>query len=235
MPETFVDQDLRGARFDRCLLNDAVLRGVDVSGMEIDAPWLTEGKPLLVNGVDVTPYVEAELERRFPGREGQRAATADALRVAWADAERAWSATVERAPRDLVDVRVDGEWSFSQTLRHLVMATDVWLRGAILRVEHPFHPLGQPFAEYAADGYDLSVFEPGIPSYARVLAARADRVGQVRDFLTALTDDSLVAPCPHPWAPDRDVTTLHCLQTILHEEWEHLRFALRDLDRLPRE
>jgi hypothetical protein len=39
-----------------------------VDGAEIEAPWLLSGGTLLVNGVDVVPFVEAELNRRFPGR-----------------------------------------------------------------------------------------------------------------------------------------------------------------------
>ena len=61
-------------------------------------------------------------------------------------------------PAGTVDESVDGEWSFAQTLRHLVMATDMWLRGAILGVEQPFHPIGQPNVEYETDGDDMSVF-----------------------------------------------------------------------------
>ena len=34
----------------------------------------------------------------------------------------------------------------------------------------------------------------------------------------------------NPWAPEQPETTLSCLHTILEEEWEHLRFAVRDLD-----
>jgi hypothetical protein len=30
--------------------------------------------------------------------------------------------------------------------------------------------------------------------------------------------------------PDYEETVLSCLHTILEEEWEHLRFAVRDLD-----
>lgn len=46
----FVDRDLRGARFSNSTLTGAVMRGVDVVGLDIDTPWLTDG-PLLVNGV----------------------------------------------------------------------------------------------------------------------------------------------------------------------------------------
>jgi uncharacterized protein YjbI with pentapeptide repeats len=119
----FVDVSLRGARFVRADLSGAVMRGVDVQGADIDAPWLLEGGGiLLVNGVDVAPLVEAELNRRFPGRADRRATTPDGLRAAWAALEHAWAAAVERAgamPAGTVDVSVDGEWSFAQTVRHL--------------------------------------------------------------------------------------------------------------------
>ena len=72
--EQFVERDLRGARFVECDLSDVVMRGVEIAGMDIDAPWLSEGPGLRVNGVDVTPLVEQELDRRFPGRGARRAA-----------------------------------------------------------------------------------------------------------------------------------------------------------------
>ncbi len=161
----FVDADLRGARFVRSDLSGVVMRGVDVQGMDIDAPWLFDGEgSLRVNGVDVVPLVEAELNRRFPGRSDRRADDPDGLRAAWASLERAWAATLERVaamPEGTVDVSVGGEWSFAQTLRHLVMATDVWLGRAILGIEQPFHPVGQPNVEYETDGNDMSVFAAG--------------------------------------------------------------------------
>lgn len=96
------------------------MRGVDVSGADIDAPWLLGGEgSLLVNGVDVAPLVDAELDRRYPGRAERRAADPDGLCAAWAALERTWAATVDRAasmPAGTVDVSVDGEWSFAQTL-----------------------------------------------------------------------------------------------------------------------
>jgi hypothetical protein len=62
-----VDVDLRDSRFVGSDLSGAVLRGVDVQGTEIDAPWLFDGSSFLrVSGVDVTPFVDAELDHRFP-------------------------------------------------------------------------------------------------------------------------------------------------------------------------
>jgi len=220
------DHDLSGARFIRCLLPGAVIRGSEVAGMEIDDPDL-HGGSLWVNGVDVVPLVEAELVRRFPGRELRTAATAQDLRTAWAAVERAWADVL--APADgLEDVSVDGEWSFSQTLRHLVMATNVWLHGTILGQDQPLHSIGQPFAEYAPGSGDMTIFrEPA--SYEEVLTVRAEHQTMVRDYLATITEDALAETRPDPWAPERRVTVLHCLHVILNEEWEHQRYAVRDL------
>ena len=229
-----VDADLRGARFLRADLSGVVMRAVDVAGADIDAPWLFDGESVLrVNGVDVIPLVEAELNRRFPGRADRHAGDPDGLRAAWAVLERTWAATLERVasmPAGTVDESVDGEWSFAQTLRHLVMATDVWLGRAVLGAEQPFHPIGQPNAEYETDGYDISVFTTATPSYAEVLEVRAGRVAMVRDFLDSVTSAELAAARTNSWDPTHPETVLSCLHVILQEEGEHHRYALRDLD-----
>jgi hypothetical protein len=229
----FVDADLSGARFVRADLSGVVMRGVDVGGADIDAPWLPHASFLRVNGVDVIPFVEAELDRRFPGRADRRAESPDGLRAAWAALERTWAVTLERVatmPAGTVDVSVDGEWSFAQTLRHLVLATDAWLGRAVLRIEQPFHPIGQAGPGAEEDGLDMSIFIKDTPSYDDVLEARAGRVAMVRDFLATVTPDELAAPRKNPWAPEYDETTLSCLHVILEEEWEHHRYAVRDLD-----
>jgi hypothetical protein len=226
----FVDEDLRGARFRRSLLGGAVLRGVDVDGADLDSPWLSEGT-FVVNGVDVVPLVEAELDRRFPGRALRHATDPAGLREAWAALEATWAATLERVaalPPEVVDVSVDGEWSLAQTLRHLVMATDTWLRGAVLRIDHPYHPIGQPHTEYYAD-HDPTVFTTRAATWAEVLDVRADRVAMMREYLADVTPEQLTEERTNPWAPQYPETVLSCLATILGEEWEHHRYAVRDL------
>jgi uncharacterized damage-inducible protein DinB len=206
------------------------MRGVQVEEADIDAPWLPESAYFRVNGVDVIPYVEAELDRRFPGRADRRADDPEGLRAAWAVLQGTWAATLDRAaamPAGTVDVSVDGEWSFAQTLRHLVLATDTWLRRGVLEIEQPFHPLG--LRDAGTDG-DESVFSSEHPSYADVLAARADRVALVGDFLATVTADELDARRKNPHEPEYPETVRSCLHVILEEEWEHLRFAVRDLD-----
>ena len=110
------------------------------------------------------------------------------------------------------------------------MATDAWLGGAVLGRSRPFHPIGQPNVEYETDGNDMSVFTAEAPSYDDVLVVRAGRVAMVRDFLAVLTPEVLAETHPNPWDSDYEETTLSCLHVILEEEWEHHRFAVRDLD-----
>lgn len=227
---------LRGTRFIGCDLSDVVVRGSDVAGMEVDSPWLMEGGGrLLVNGVDVVPLVDAELNRRFPGRQLRSASSPSGLRQAWAAVEQAWAATLERAmsmPADTVDASVGGEWSLAQTLRHLVMATDVWLGRAVLRVEQPYHPLGLPHDEHDTEAYDESAFAVDAPPFEQVLEARAGRQAMVRDYPARVSAGELEESRSNPHAPKVHETVLSCLRTILEEEWEHHRYAVRDLDLL---
>jgi DinB superfamily/Pentapeptide repeats (8 copies) len=235
----FAGTDLTGARFVEADLSGVVMRGVDVQGADIDAPFLLDGEgSLRVNGVNVAPFVDAELNRRFPGRADRRAADPDGLRAAWVALERTWSATLERAaamPAGTVDVPVGGEWSFAQTLRHLVLATDMWLGRVILEIKQPFHPIGLLCASTGEAGMDMSVFTTVTPPYAEVLQVRAGRIAMVRDFLATITSEVLAAPRKNPHDPGREETTRSCLHVILNEEWEHLRYAVRDLDAIEAE
>ena len=79
----FVGRSLRGARFIDSDLSHVRARGVLLDGADFDSPWLLDGEgSLVVNGVDVAPLVEVELNRRFPGRELQKSQTPEGLRVA---------------------------------------------------------------------------------------------------------------------------------------------------------
>lgn len=244
-PPRFDDADLRGAHLTGCLLEDAriigsdvnrlVMRGIWTERLEIDSPWLLEGeKHVWVNGVDVLPYVDTELNRRFPGREQRTANDPETLRAAWTTLEHTWAATlarVEALPADAPNVTVDDEWSFAQTLRHLVMATDTWLNKAILGLDQPFHPIGLADAGTAeSNDVGISTFTDTDPTYAEVLEVRAGRVAMMRDFLANLTVELLAEPRPNPHDPAAEETVLSCIQTILEEEWEHHRYAVRDLD-----
>ena len=134
---TFVGTSFKGATLRSSDVSGVTMRSVDVDGLDIDSHDLFMGR-LVVNGVDVAPLVDAELNRRFPGRELQKAQTPEGLREGlregWVAVQIALATTVTDTPRELVDAHVEDEWSLAQTLRHLVLATDTWLRGGILRV-----------------------------------------------------------------------------------------------------
>ncbi len=91
--------------------------------------------------------MEAELDRRCPGRAKMRPSDAAGYREAWDMLEPLWQQTVARArglDPELLHRRVDGEWSFIETLRHLVFAADVWVNRAILGQPSPWDPLDLP-------------------------------------------------------------------------------------------
>ena len=74
------DADFRGVMFP-----DVRMRGVGFRDVEIDAE--IEGR-LVINGVDVAPLIEAELNRLDPDRAFLRPDDADGFRAAWAMLER---------------------------------------------------------------------------------------------------------------------------------------------------
>jgi uncharacterized damage-inducible protein DinB len=191
---------------------------------------------LRINGVDVGPLIEAELDRRHPDRAKMRPADVAGFREAWDIVESLWAGTVDRAralPPELLHERVDGEWSFIQTLRHLVFATDIWVRRAILGDPTPWHPLSLPFDEMEPVP-DVPWDRDARPSLEQVLALRTDRMETVRRVIEGLTEESLAArttPVVGPGYPEPDsYPVADCLGTVLIEEWEHRLYAERDLD-----
>ena len=226
---TFIRASLKGATLRSCDVSGVTMRSVDVGGLDIDSHDLFFGS-LVVNGVDVVPFVDAELNRQFPGRELQKAQTPEGLREGWVAVAAAWQTTVAGTPADLVDAHVEDEWSLAQTLRHLVLATDAWLRRGILGVEQPFHEIGQIFTGAGEMGFDMSIFRADPPAYEEILAVRAERQGLVTDFLATATEDLLAEERENPWGGgDWRPSVGDCIRVILEEEWAHLRYVRRDL------
>jgi uncharacterized damage-inducible protein DinB len=247
----FVRADLHGSRFERVDLAGAELRAVDLSGAVFRGVDLTgvvmrgvelvnadiygEIVNLTVNGVDIGPLVEAELDRRYPDRAMMRPADPAGFGRAWPTVERLWGQTVARArrlPPELLHESVDGEWSFTETLRHLVFATDAWIRRAILGDPAPWDPLDLPWDEMPDT--------PGVPrdrqvrpSLEVVLELRRNRMATVRQVIEGLTEAALdghTEPVHGPgWPQPRSYPVRECLLCILNEEWEHRLYAERDL------
>jgi uncharacterized damage-inducible protein DinB len=238
----FEHVDLTGARFESVSLHGArilhsglhgvVMRGVELANTTIDG----EIKNLVINGVDVAPLVEAELDRRHPDRPKFRPTTADGFREAWELNVRLWAATVERArrlPEEQLHASVDGEWSFIQTLRHLAFATESWVARCILGDPAPWHPLSLP--------WDQMDPRPGVPhdrdarpSLDEALTLRLEAMETMRRVVDGLSDKQLdrrTEPLIGPGWPDEGETFLvrECLLIVLNEEWWHRMFAERDL------
>jgi hypothetical protein len=230
----FDDVDLRNARFHNVHLGGAKITGAILVNVTIDGD--VDG--LRVNGVDVAPLVEAELDRRYPDRQKMHPADADGFRAAWDVLERLWSGTVDRArglDPALLHERVDGEWSFVETLRHLVFATDAWVRRAILGDPSPWDPLDLPHDDMA-DEPSVPRDRDARPSLDEVLALRADRMATVRTVLAGLTDERLAGmtdPVDAPGYPEPEAFPVRrILLSVLNEEWQHRLYAERDLDLL---
>jgi hypothetical protein len=199
---TFVRTSFRGAALRSCDVSGVTMRGVDVGGLDIDSHDLFFGS-LIVNGVDVVPFVDAELNRQFPGRELQKAQTPEGLQDGWAAVQAAWGTTVTNTPPELVDASVEDEWSLAQTLRHLVLATDAWLRGGIMGMEQPFHEIGLIFSGAAEMGFDMSIFRADAPAFEDILAVRAERQRIVAGFLATATPELLAEERNNPWGSAR--------------------------------
>jgi uncharacterized damage-inducible protein DinB len=236
-------EEFRGARFDVADFRGARLTDCDLTGMTIRDGWLVNVSisgfvsDLAVNGVDVTDFVEAELDRRHPERvQFREVQTADDFRAMWDTIELLWARAAERAgrlPAAALAEQVDEEWSFEQTLRHLVFITDAWASRAVLAEEMPYHPIGIPQSWYppaaaAALGIDLA----RQPGYDEILAARRDRMAVIRRIVTGLTDDDLgrlSQRVPAPGYPEEERLVAECLAVVMNEEIEHYRYAVRDL------
>jgi hypothetical protein len=241
----FENVDLSGSKFRMVDLSDAQFRAVglhraQMRGVElVDVDIYGELHNLTINGVDVVPLITAELDRRDPDRVKMRPSDAAGFRGAWDVVERLWGETVDRArglDPALLHESVGGEWSFIQTLRHLVFATDAWIKRGVLGGPSPWHPLGLPWSE-APEWPEIPVDHAARPSLDEMLELRRDRMSVVRQVVDGLTDESLdteTVPAVGPgWPPEGSTFPVReCLSVILNEEWEHRLYAERDLDAL---
>ena len=224
--------DFTGSTFRAVALHGVVMRDIEVSGTTIDG----EIESLVVNGVDVVPLVEAELDRRHPERALFRPITADGFRQAWDVNERLWAETVVRAralPEEKLHESVADEWSFIQTLRHLAFASQAWVGRGVLGDPRPWHPSSLPWDQMEPrDGvpHDREVR----PALDDALAVRLDAMALVRGVVDGLTDEQLDVPgepMVGPGWPDEGevLTPRQCLRVVLNEEWWHRSYAERDL------
>ncbi|HEX4470835.1 MAG TPA: DinB family protein [Nocardioides sp.] len=228
----FVDEDLTGAEFRECVLDRARLVGVVLQDAEIDG-LVTH---LVVNGVEVMEYVEAELDRRHPVRLLIRSDDPADLRAGWRQLRADWAATVARlrGTPGIEHRSVDDEWSAVETLRHLVFVHDSWFRRCVLGSTALFTPMGLGI-EAVPDRAEQGLDPTSAPSLDDVLVVREEQAAELDGWLATVTPEQLALPAPIPdndmWPPyARGRSVRQCLGTVLNETFEHHGFCVRDLD-----
>jgi len=244
MATEYVQSDqFRGSRIHLCDLAGLEIRDCEVDGLKIvdcygaDIYLGGDFTRLVVNDIDVTAYVEGELDRLHPARALARDAhSPDDYRAVWDTIETLWKVTLDRArllPEAKLHEQVDGEWSFVETHRHLLFASDAWLGNAVLEEEAPYKPLGFPAGGMPAEeAAKLGLTLDASPTLDEVIALRLARMATMRrviDGLTVAELDRVCARKPADPYPDQEYVVRRCLKVILKEEAEHHRYAVRDL------
>jgi DinB superfamily/Pentapeptide repeats (8 copies) len=221
----FWGADLSGARFRDVNFTDAKISHAWLVNVEVDA--LIEG--VVINGVDVTEYIN-ERDPWYPLRAMLRPSTPDDMRATWAALEAEWDKTITRAqalPEESLHESVNDEFSFVQTLRHLVFAVDKWFTAPVLG--ESFSPIGLPNSgsvDFPWPGLDYNL----VPSVSEALTVRAERATRVRVFLATVMADELTRPIEV--LENGTNPLLECLYTVFEEEFWHNRYAVRDLAQL---
>jgi hypothetical protein len=237
MPRQIHGEDLAGAEIRGVDLTGAEIRDVDLTGARLRGVLLVGAEidgvigGLTVNGIEVAPLIEAELDRRHPERRLLRPTTADGAREAALVVTSLWMETVHDA-HPYATQSVYNEWTLTETLRHLVFAVDAWFGHALLGEPAPFHPAGLP-PSFVTDGPAFGIDPAATVSFDDAVRLHTERLNRVSAFLATATDDDLTAtrgPNPSPgFPPPAERTAIECLKVLFSEEWAHHRFAVRDL------
>ncbi len=235
MREVVGTDELKNARIRDSDLSGAQLSGVNFSNVSITDAWLFNTKisgligGLTINGVEVEPLIEAELDRRHPERTKLRPTDVEGLLIAFDVVEEMWARTIEQAralPYQKLHTRVGHEYSFVETLRHLLFATDAWLTRMVLRVPNAYHEWAVP------PDLPLDAPQDSGPGLDAVLEVRAERMARVRDYLSSAAQEGLSSVVSAPDSighPQGNHRVLDCFLVVLREEWWHHQYATRDL------
>ena len=228
----FEEVDFSQSRFHNVYFQDTVIRGAWLQRVDIDG--LVD--QVTINGVDVGPLIEAELDRRDPDRTLVRPTDADGFRArlggrrtplgrrrsARAGAARGPAA---RARRRRVVLHRDAA---APRLRHrrLGAAGGPGRPGAL--------PPARAGPHRDAGRHPGGAARPDArPSLDEILAVRAERMATVARVLGELTDerlDGMTEPVLEPGYPaSESFPVRRCLGTVINEEWLHREFAERDL------
>lgn len=224
--------DLSGSEFWGVDLTGSTFRDVNFTGASMHSVWLVDVtidgrvERLVVNGVDVTDHVNAN-DPWQPLRGMLRPTDRDGLLASLEGFDHAWAETVAEAAALSDEQRhrsVGGEWSFTQTLRHLVFGIDKWFTHPVLGGK--FHPIGLPntgSSEFPWPGIDCGA----APAFDEAVAVRSERVDRIRRFLGDVSDDDLRREVEV--LENGTTSVIECLYVVFEEAFEHLRYARRDL------
>ena len=177
--QEFKDQDLTGTRFTHVDLSEAHFQNLSCATRASPTStsagptsttsaratcgsrahgcrtWLIDAEvegTLTVNGVDVCRSW-TQLNQRTPAgdRLRRRASDADGFREACACGRSMGGdgRAAPNLPEEKLHERVDDEWSPIQNMRHLVFATDAWIRRAMLGDPSPYDPSTCPSPRWA--------------------------------------------------------------------------------------
>jgi DinB superfamily/Pentapeptide repeats (8 copies) len=249
----FHEQDLAGAHFEHVSLRDAHMNAVDLTGAQIrgcsfsgarmrgvelvDVEISGELQNVVVNGLDIAPLVEAELNRRMPERAKMRPDDSDGFREAWAipgAAVEGHGGACDDVARGSASPQRRRRVVFHPTLRHLNFASAAWVDRMVRGTASPWHPLDLPWDE--APGWDGIPWDrKARPSLDEVLTVRRERQAIVRHVLESLTDEQLAADVTRiepGWPQMENLPIKECLRIVLNEEWQHRLYADRDLGKL---
>ena len=236
MRQEFQDQDLTDSVFWGVYLKNVYFRDADFTGSTMFHVLLKDVAidggidRLVINGVDVTDVVN-QGDRWYPLRSMLTPKDSAAAIEAWDLLEARWADALTRADALTDEQRrqsVDGEWSFIETIRHLVMAMDKWFTLPVLG-QAEMHPIILPNGgsnDYPWPGRDITAD----PTYDEVRAVRALRAATFAEFIASVTADELARTTTV--LENGEATVEQCLHVVFEEEFEHLRYAMRDLDRL---
>ena len=236
MRQEFEDQDLTDSVFWGVHLKKVHFRDADFTGSTMfhvllkDVAIDGQVDRLVINGVDVTNVVNGG-DAWYPLRSMLEPKDSVAAVESWRLLETRWADAMSRADALTDEQRrqsVGGEWSFIQTLRHLVMAMDKWFTLPVLG-QAEMHPIILPNGgsnDYPWPGRDVAAD----PTYEEVRAVRAQRSAAFSEFIASVTPEDLARTTTV--LENGEATVEQCLHVVFEEEFEHLRYALRDLDRL---
>ena len=96
---------------------------------------------------------------------------------------------------------------------------------------HPYHSWGLA-GSWLTNPRHWGIDPEADPTLDQVLDLRRVRMDEVAEAIAGAHEAELERTCVAPAAPGhphKDHTVLQCLHVVLKEEWQHHRYAVRDL------